>query len=72
MYDTYKERVHSVLAEQNSQYNRSIKLERLLLVSTAASDAKSRELHQALARLSEMEAVTDQVLYTFTYSPHIF
>jgi hypothetical protein len=70
-YDTYKKRVHSVLAEQDSQYNRSIELERLLLVSTAASDAKSRELHRALARLSEMEAVVAQVFYTFTSSPHL-
>ena len=64
--------MHSVLAEQDSQYNRSIELERLLLVSTAASDAKSRELHQVLALLSMIDTVTNQVLFTFTYSPHVF
>jgi hypothetical protein len=60
-YDTYKKRVHSVLAEQDSQYNRVIELERLLHASAATSDTKSRELHRALARLSEMEAIATQV-----------
>jgi hypothetical protein len=60
-YDIYKKRVQSVLAEQDSQYNRTIDLERSLQASTAACDAKCRELQRALARLSEMEAITAQV-----------
>jgi chromosome segregation ATPase len=60
-YDIYKKRVQSVLAEQDSQYNRTIELERSLQASTAACDAKCRELQRALSRLSEMEAITAQV-----------
>jgi hypothetical protein len=71
-YDTYKKRVHSVLAEQDSHYNRSIELERLLHVSNAASDAKSKELHLALARLSEMEAIAAQVVCIVARCPRVF
>ncbi len=70
-YDTYKKRVNSVLAEQDSQYNRVIELERLLHASAAASDAKSRELHRALAHISEMEAIAAQVPHKVTHSCQI-
>jgi hypothetical protein len=50
-----------VLAEQDSQYNHTVELERSLQASSAAYDAKSRELQRVLARLSEMEGVTAQV-----------
>ena len=60
-YDIYKKRVQSVLAEQDSQFNRTTDLERSLQASTATCDAKSRELQRVLARLSEMEAVAAQV-----------
>lgn len=60
-YYTYKKRVQSVLAEQDSQYNRTIELERLLQASAAAADAKNKETQRALARISEMEAISAQV-----------
>ncbi len=60
-YDIYKKRVQSVLAEQDSQYNRTIELERSLQASATACDAKGRELQRAVARLAEMEAMTAQV-----------
>ena len=70
-YETYNKRVQSVLAEQDSQYNRTVELERCLQVSAAASDAKSRELQRLMARLSEMEVVAEQVLNMFTRSHHV-
>lgn len=60
-YETYKKRVQSVLAEQDSQYSRTIELERSLQASMAAIDAKSRDLQRAVARISEMEAISAQV-----------
>jgi chromosome segregation ATPase len=65
-YDTYKKRVQSVLAEQDSQYNRIAELESCVQASATVADAKSRELQRVLARLSEMEAVNAQVFFTFT------
>ena len=65
-YDTYKKRVQSVLAEQDSQYNRIAELESCVQASATVADAKSRELQRVLARLSEMEAVNAQVVFTFT------
>ena len=70
-YDTYKKRVQSVLAEQDSQYNHTVELERSLQASSAAYDAKSRELQRVLARLSEMEAVTAQVPSIVSQSHHV-
>ena len=65
-YDTYKKRVQSVLAEQDSQYNRIAELESCVQASATVAYAKSRELQRVLARLSEMEAVNAQVVFTFT------
>ena len=65
-YDTYKKRVQSVLADQDSQYNRIAELQSCVQSPATLADAKSRELQRVLARLSEMEAVNAQVVFTFT------
>ncbi len=70
-YDTYKKRVHSVLAEQDLQYNRVIELERLVHASALASDAKSKELQRAHARIAEMEAIAAQVTLLLTCIHHM-
>jgi chromosome segregation ATPase len=60
-YETYKKRVHTVLAEQDSHYNRASDLEQSLRAAVTACDSKSMELQRALARLSEMEAIAVKV-----------